>query len=445
MKKMDSFSKSMLYFFILGMLVFSCKQDAVIFNDFKGVFGKTQAPAFINVELSKSQFVAVNENRLAFIESSTGKSIPVQLENNDTGKNAGVVLIFPEAEPGSHSFKLVEKESPIENSIEASLNSQNGQAVIYEGDDKVLQYNYQTVYQKDVIRPESKKGAKMVYSNMSGVYYDEYLKANPELEKNNTTTSSIYSVPRSDYIHPIYGLNGEMLTRDWPDGGHPHHRGIFWAWPEVEYGIQRADIYALQRVFARPSGNIKYTSGSVYAEIDAENLWMWEDKEAIVNEHAIIRVYRSSADTRIIDLTIKLLALKDSVTIATRFTNSYGGLNLRMQSPDNQDISYFTDKEGTEPLRAWSDFNGVFEGCKTISGLMVLQHNENPEYPGEWRDYPGLAWVQPTFPTPNTRYKLSTEEPLVLRYRMIIHNGGKLDKGTFEKNWDAYHNNGTSK
>ena len=274
---------------------------------------------------------------------------------------------------------------------------------------------------------------------MSGIYYVEYLKAHPEVEKNDTTKSSIYSIPRSDYIHPLYGLNGEMLTNDWPDGGHPHHRGIFWAWPEVEYNNQRADIYALQRVFARPTGNIKFTSGPVFAEIDAENLWMWEDKEAIVNEQAIMRVYRSSTDARIIDLTIKLLALKDSVTVATRFTNSYGGLNLRMQTPELQDISYFTDKSDSKPLRAWSDFNGIFEGSKSASGLMVLQHQGNPEYPGVWKDYPGLAWVQPTFPTPETRYLLSKEKPLVLRFRLIIHADGKPSELISKKNWDVYH------
>ena len=72
---------------------------------------------------------------------------------------------------------------------------------------------------------------------------------------------------------------------------------------------------------------------------------------------------------------------------------------------------------------------------------MVLQHRENPEYPGEWRDYPDLAWVQPTFPSPETRYLLSKNEPLILRYRLIIHPGGKLTKDTFMKSWDAYHVN----
>ncbi len=439
MKRYLFLTKNTFFILIVSMFTLSCNQNVVTINDAGGELGKTNAPVTFKLKLNKDQILAAKEGRLALVEPSTPNLIPVQLESFNQKTNSTAVIIFPNGELGSRKFKLVKNDSPIEDEVKAYLDTNTGQVIIEEKGKKVLQYNYQTVYEQDVIRPDSKKDTEISFSNMSGVYYEEYLKAHPELEKNETTKSSIYSVPRSDYIHPLYGLEGEMLTRDWPDGGHPHHRGIFWAWPEVEYKSQRADIYALQRVFARPTGNIKYTSGSVYAEIDAENLWMWEDNEAIVNEHAIIRVYHSTTDTRIIDLTIKLLALKDSVTIATRFTNSYGGLNIRMQTPEKQDISYFTDKADSKPLRAWSDFNGIFEGTKTTSGLMVLQHHDNPEYPGEWRDYPGLAWVQPTFPTPETRYSISKTEPLVLRFRLIIHAGGKPNETTSKKNWDAYH------
>lgn len=323
--------------------------------------------------------------------------------------------------------------------MQALVDSSSGQIIILEDNTIVLQYNYQTVYEADVVRPVDEQGKELEFSHMSGMYYDEYLKAHPELERNDSTTSSIYSVPRSDYIHPLYGLQGEMLTSDWPDGGHPHHRGIFWAWPEVMYGDQLGDIYALQRVFARPSGKVKYTSGPDFAEVDAENLWMWEEDVALVRENALIRVYRSKAERRIIDLTIKLLALEDSVTLATRFTNSYGGLNIRMQSPEKQRISFFTDEAGSNPRRAWSDFTGIFKGNDNESGLMVLQHRDNPEYPGEWREYPDLAWVQPTFPTPESRYLLSKDDPLVLRFRLIIHAGGQLPENEYMESWDTYH------
>jgi hypothetical protein len=320
-------------------------------------------------------------------------------------------------------------------------NADNRQVVIRESGKLVLQYNYRTVFEEDVIRTESKRDTKLSFFKMGGVYFDEYLKSHPELEKNDTTTSRIYSVPRSDYIHPLYGLNGEILTNDWPDGGHPHHRGIFWAWPEVEYNTERGDIYALQRVFARPTGNIKYTNGSEFAEIEAENLWMWNDKEPIVRELVTIRACRSSQESRIIDLTINMQALSDGITIATRFTNGYGGMCLRMETPEKQNISCYSDTTHVSPVRNWTDISGIFEGNRSESGLMILQHQDNPEYPGKWIAYPELSMIHPIFPTPNTRYPLRKEKPLVLRYRLIIHQGGKPDTISSEKMWDAFHQN----
>ncbi|MDR2765081.1 MAG: PmoA family protein [Tannerella sp.] len=319
-----------------------------------------------------------------------------------------------------------------------AVNPDNGQYVICESGKPVLQYNYHTVYEDDVVRSESQKNQKITYSPVEGVYLDEYYKSNPAVDKDGKATSAIWATPRSNYIHPLYGLNGEMLTNDWPDGGHPHHRGIFWAWPEVEYGAERSDLYALQRVFARPVGNVKCIDGSGFAEIEAENRWIWEEKKAIVREWATIRAYRASEGRRIIDLTIRMQALVDSVTVATRFTNSYGGLNVRMATPQQQDISYYSDTATASPVRCWADFNGIFEGGQSTSGMTILQHKDNPEYPGKWVDYPTLSWVQPTFPTPDTRYPLSRDKALILRYRLVVHQGGKPDETVLVKLWDEY-------
>lgn len=35
-----------------------------------------------------------------------------------------------------------------------------------------------------------------------------------------------YAVARSNYVHPLYGPNGELLTKDYSKD-HPHHRGIY--------------------------------------------------------------------------------------------------------------------------------------------------------------------------------------------------------------------------
>jgi hypothetical protein len=248
---------------------------------------------------------------------------------------------------------------------------------------------------------------------------------------------SIYAVPRSNYIHPVYGPGGELLTRDW-SRDHPHHRGIYWAWPEVDFGSKRGDLHALQIVFARPTGKIKLQNGPVFAQIEAENLWMWKDSVPIVNEVAVIRAYRSTARGRVIDLAFRFIALKDSITIARRDTKLYGGLSIRMQTPKLQEISVFSDSSNLLPVRAWSDLSGIFAGAESPSGLTVLQDQQNPDYPGDWIQYPELSWCQPTFPASGTRYTLSRGKPLVLYYRLLVHQGTKPDHDLSSMMWDAF-------
>ena len=426
MNKTVLLTKSLICLTILGLFACSSCQNVLLIDDAGGALGKTRAPVSIKIRLNKNQAIAAKEGRLGLldisVENRNESLIPAQLESTGEGESSHVVMVMPDGGPGLSKFQLIESESQFDVTMKATLDPNSGQVLIEEEGKKVLQYNYKTVYEKDVVR-----------------LVDEKLEEHTRAERDTFVTTSIYAVPRSDYIHPLFGLEGEMLTRDWPTGGHPHHRAIFWAWPEVEYGTERGDIYALQRVFARPSGKIEYLSGPVFAQVVSENLWMWENTEPIVREHAIIRVYRATSTTRIIDLTIKLDALKDSITIATRNTDSYGGLNLRMMTPESQEISYFTDEADSKPRRAWSDFNGIFEGNGSTSGLMVLQHQDNPDYPGDWVEYPDLAWVQPTFPASGTRYPLSTEKSLILRYRLIVHAGGRPDVDISEMRWDAYH------
>ena len=309
--------------------------------------------------------------------------------------------------------------------IQAARDPKTGQIVMSEAGKPVLQYNYKTVFERDKL--------DTLPANKYIVTPTDTFMANP----------SIYAVPRSNYIHPVYGLEGEMLTRDWSKD-HPHHRGIYWAWPEVEFGRKRGDLHALQIVFARPTGNIELQSGKEFAQIEAENLWMWGDSIPIVREVAVIRAYRAKSGGRIIDLAFRFIALKDSVTLARRETTLYGGLNVRMQTPKQQEISVHTDSSGVVPRRAWSDLSGQFAGAKATSGMMVLQYKQNPDYPGQWVQYPELSWCQPTFPASGTRYKLVRGQPLILRFRLFIHTGTKPDKGQAEMMWDAYNAEGTS-
>ena len=41
----------------------------------------------------------------------------------------------------------------------------------------------------------------------------------------------------NNYLHPVYSLNGDTLTEEFPED-HLHHRGIFWAWHQIYVGEQ---------------------------------------------------------------------------------------------------------------------------------------------------------------------------------------------------------------
>lgn len=379
-------------------------------DDPGGVLGRTGAPVAVTTQSSPREFAALRAGRLGLIESvKTGRistPIPSQWVSTDTGKASSVVFLLPAGDAPRREFDWRENAEPFPAVMRAERDPASGQVDLTESGKRVLRYNDRTVEPGAVLE-------RVAPGNR------------------------IYARPRSDYIHPLLGPNGEELTRDWSED-HPHHRGIYWAWPEVDFGRERADLHALQRVFARPTGKGELQSGPVFAQVTAENHWLWEDREPIVREVAVIRAYRASERGRVVDLAFQFVALKEGVTLARRGTDQYGGLNVRMATPQSQSITAFVSPAGSVPRRAWSDVSGVFKG-DTPSGLTLLQHHGNPDYPGDWVKYPELSWCQPTFPASGTRFALRVGQPLVLRYRLWIHSGIAPDEAFASQLWDALH------
>lgn len=293
--------------------------------------------------------------------------------------------------------------------MQISCDATTGQYLIADGEQPVLQYNYATV------KPPA-----------------GYLeKVHPNNHK--------YAVGRSNYIHPLFGPEGEQLTLDWSID-HPHHRGIYWAWPEVQYQSKTADLHALQNVFARPVGKIKTLNGNDYAEIQAENRWLWEDKAPIVHETATIRVWPANETGRYIDLTFKFAPLVDGITLARRGTKLYGGLNIRLSAIKEMKLDHYVDAADVQPRAAWQSASGVWAGGTKPVVFAVFEKLDNPEYPGDYVEYPKLPWFQPTFPRKGSRYELKKDKPLVLRYRLWISSGtGPTEKG-YRRQWNIYQN-----
>lgn len=285
----------------------------------------------------------------------------------------------------------------------------SGQCVIREGGTNVLQYNHQTV------DPPPGVLARIAAGNQK------------------------YARPRSDYIHPLYGPSGEVLTMDWAID-HPHHRGIYWAWPEVMLGGQMADLHALQRVFARPVGRPATTNGGEAASIEAESKWLWEDQTPIVDEKVKIRAEKAGPHGRRIDLTITLVARVDGVTIARRGTDKYGGLNTRLGSAKGLAISHHADAEGADPRMAWHQVTGIWGAATQAASVTVFEQAANPGYPADHIEFPELAWLQPTFPRAGQRHALKMGETLVLRYRYLIGNAAPTTGKVLRAEWRTFNN-----
>jgi len=246
-----------------------------------------------------------------------------------------------------------------------------------------------------------------------------------------------YAEPRSDYIHPLYGPDGTALTLDYPND-HPHHRGVYWAWPEVYYKGQVRDLHALQGLFARPSKLISAGASGCTATIEAENVWKWDDTEPIVRERAVIRVSPAGGSGYFVDFQFSFEALVDGVKVARRGQRAYGGLNMRTALQGGQKILEHTDPAGAKPRRSYAQIAGVATGAKKGAAIAIIQHAGNAAYPGDWVKFPNLGWLQPTFPASGVKFPLAKDKPLVLRYRLWVQPGSGAGDEDLVKAWDAY-------
>ncbi len=253
----------------------------------------------------------------------------------------------------------------------------------------------------------------------------------------------IYARPRSGYLHPLYGPHGEEMTLDW-SLDHPHHRGIYWAWPEVQWGARTGDLHALQKVYSRAVGDPRWSTLEEGAaagalQLEAHNLWLWEDQTPVVFERVFLTAHsRQDSGVRAIDMRLEFEALVPDIRLARRGTDTYGGLNIRLAPVQGLKLEHYADESGSLPRRAWSLASGTWKCTEHAASLVVLEHSDNPDYPGDWITYKELPWFQPAFPKAGSRFELEPGKGLLLRYRFLVVPG-TLSTQEVQGAWDAFH------
>lgn len=230
------------------------------------------------------------------------------------------------------------------------------------------------------------------------------------------------SLWRSCYLHPIHGLDGEVLTDDFPSD-HRHHRGLFWTWARVLVGDQEHDLWALRGCDQRFDRVLHQDAGAVCATLGVTNRWFAGDTP-IVRETVWVRAFRAGAVGRAIDVDLTLEAIDQIVSIAGREEKGYGGMTLRFGPREDTVITTSSGKLDADSLRKpfpWADLSARLRGREQVSGAALFDHPANPGYPNEWmlRHYGILDCTWPGVEL----HELKPGEPVRLRYRLWVHRG----------------------
>jgi hypothetical protein len=237
---------------------------------------------------------------------------------------------------------------------------------------------------------------------------------------------------RSNYFHPLYDLDGNVLTEDFPKD-HIHHRGIFWAWHQVRIDGKTVQDQWSNRDSFWMVQDAKIDSDSRSASLALHVVWespLFTDakgqRRPFVEERSVTRVHRAEGAIRKVDFHQQLTALVDGVEIGgSDDAKGYGGFSFRVVMPP--DIRFtgaqgvVTPIENAVPASPWMDVSGSY-GASGKSGLTVLTHPSTTGFPQPWilrargsmqnAVYPGRQPV----PIPRDR-------PVTLRYRLVLHRG----------------------
>jgi len=229
---------------------------------------------------------------------------------------------------------------------------------------------------------------------------------------------------RACYIHPVFGLDGEAITEDFPRD-HYHHHGVFWTWPYIGVGGKVYDLWQGTGMDDRFVAWLARETGPIAAVLGVENGWFVGEKKVMI-ERVWITAFAADEDSQAIDVRLVLIPTDQPVSLQGRGGKSYGGLTVRFQNLPRQDVTITVPSGRTTndlyvtPLE-WVDYTAKYPGREKPSGATVMIHPEHPDYPPTWltRHYGPqcVGWPGVKAET------FQPGQPIQLDYRLHVHRG----------------------
>jgi hypothetical protein len=267
------------------------------------------------------------------------------------------------------------------------------------------------------------EGERQIYAYNHGTITGKHV---PETDHRRT---------RSSYVHPVWGLDGEILTDDFPKD-HYHHHGVFWTWPHVGVGGEEYDLWAGNNIHDRFVRWLARKTGPGGALLGVENGWFVGERKVMVEKVWIRAACRTSKESpagegRALDFEFCWIPVDRPITLWGAGGKSYGGMTMRFGPQTDTQITVSSGKT-TEDLKeaplAWADMSARFAGRDTFSGAAILVHPTHPDYPPTWltRHYGVLCVGWPGVHSQT----FEPGVPIRTSYRVWVHRESSEDELT---------------
>lgn len=239
------------------------------------------------------------------------------------------------------------------------------------------------------------------------------------------TKSKNGQYPRANYVHPLYGLDGEVLTEDFPSD-HLHHRGIFWTWHQLWVDGERiADPWVCEGMEWVVDEVSTHVQNDNKATLEARVLWRetGQKKREIIQETVFLHFERLGPDLYQIDFEITMNPLVENVSIGgSEDPKGYGGFSPRIKLSEK--VGFFDKKGNVEPKELPVDagpwINITHEGENDPGVVMMGIPGQLPSFQG-WILRSKNSMQNMAFPG---RTPLSFNgQPIEFRNRILVHRG----------------------
>lgn len=225
------------------------------------------------------------------------------------------------------------------------------------------------------------------------------------------------------YFHPLRTPAGTVVT-DVAPADHPHHRGIFLAWFDMQ-GKKPADFWGWGA--HAPVKDRRIVNRGIDGDstgFRARNEWLAEGEVLLVEE--LRTIVKHLGEAHLIDLTYTLTPDAD-LTLPRRAFSGFCvrvpvGPNFEAYGPEGLvelPNPHHEQPETDWPAAKWYAYALTLADGKTAA-VAVIDHPKNP--PSLWHNQRDVRMLNPCIVAPGP-VAIKANEPLVLRYRVVAADG----------------------